>query len=91
MSKYEDPIESILGISFTEAKKRISDLTEREVQVAELLAGGKRTREIAETLGISKYTAVAHRNSVHAKLRAESAVDVARVVFAKKFGDCLRG
>ena len=42
-------------------------LTSREVQVLELLAEGKRTKEIAATLGVTIDTANAHIKNIYAK------------------------
>src|SRR5882724_8511879 len=47
------PIESILGISPAKASELIVALTERELQVAELMATGAKNGKIAVQLGIS--------------------------------------
>ena len=44
-------------------------LTGRELEVVELAAHGKRSAEIAETLGISPRTVRTHRHHILAKLR----------------------
>jgi DNA-binding CsgD family transcriptional regulator len=54
------------------------ELTARETRVAVLLAGGVRTREIADALGISVHTARRHAESVLRKLGVHSRSEVAR-------------
>src|SRR3974390_1892142 len=44
-------------------------LSRREVQVIQLLAQGKRNKEIGDALGISEQTVAAHLKSVYHKLR----------------------
>jgi protein AroM len=84
------PIESILGVSPTKASELMQSLTEREQQVASLMATGKKNRGIAEELGISSKTLDIHRTNVKRKLGGKTAIDVARVVFATKFGEHLK-
>jgi DNA-binding NarL/FixJ family response regulator len=47
---------------------RPDPLTQRERQVLQLIAEGKRTREIAELLGVSGKTAESHRTNIMKKL-----------------------
>ena len=47
-------------------------LTPRETEVLELSAKGFQKSEIAELLGISKHTVVAHGRSIHRKLAVTS-------------------
>ena len=42
-------------------------LTSRELEVLELLAAGKRTKEIAATLGVTTDTANAHLKNIYSK------------------------
>ena len=62
-----------------ETPGRIVDhgLTERELEVLELLVAGSRDREIADRLGISTGTVRAHLAGARDKLGARSRVDVA--------------
>lgn len=53
-------------------------LTNREKEVAKLLAEGKSSREIAELLYISKFTVRRHRDSIMRKLHLKSLADLVR-------------
>jgi DNA-binding NarL/FixJ family response regulator len=53
-------------------------LTEREREIARLIAQGKRTREIAGLLQISPRTVEAHRAHIMSKLNASSIADIVR-------------
>jgi two-component system response regulator FixJ len=86
----QTPIEAILGISSAKATDLMNSLTEREQQVADLMATGKKNRGIADELGISSKTLDIHRTNVKRKLSGKTAIDVARVVFAQKFGEHLK-
>jgi DNA-binding NarL/FixJ family response regulator len=55
-------------------------LTGREVEVARLIAQGRRSREIAQLLGISPRTVEAHRSHIMHKLGAHSIAQI--VLFA---------
>src|SRR4051812_26027125 len=83
------PIESILGVTPAAAQEALATLTERERQVVELMASGMKNRKIAEELGISTKTLDIHRANVKWKLKAKTAVDIVRFIFAKKFSDFL--
>ena len=63
-----------------ETLRRRYALTERESQVALLLAEGKSNRGIGETLGISEHTARRHTEKVLAKLRLTSRSQVAHLL-----------
>ena len=84
------PIESILGISPAKAADLMTALTERERQVAESMATGTKNRMIATALGISPKTLDIHRTNVKRKLNAKTAIDLVRVVYAKKFSEFLQ-
>ena len=87
--KVPPPIEAILGLTSSQASDLLVNLTKRERQVAELMAAGTSNRRIAEQLGISTKTLDIHRSHVRKKLQARNAVDVARIVYAKRFGEFL--
>lgn len=72
--------EKVLGFSVASARDRFSRLTEREAQVAKLMAGGKRNRQIAEDLGISPKTLDIHRANAMHKLEAETTAALANLV-----------
>lgn len=80
------PIGSVFGIEPALAKELFATLTEREAEVAELMATGEKNRAIAKNLGISIKTLDVHRTVIRRKLqKARGAVDVARIVYAAKF------
>lgn len=53
-------------------------LTGREVEVLQLLAGGKRVKEIAKALGISVKTVESHRQNIMDKLEIHSGIELTR-------------
>lgn len=57
--------------------QRITRLTLRERQVAQLLVDGKRSKEIAASLGISTRTAEGHRRQVQRKMEVGSTAQLA--------------
>jgi len=57
---------------------RFSLLTSRERQVAQLVAEGKRTRDVAEALSISEKTVETHRTAIMRKLNLHSLADLVR-------------
>ena len=57
--------------------RRITRLTSRERQVAQLLVDGKRSKEIAASLGISTRTAEGHRRQVLRKMEVGSTAQLA--------------
>jgi len=62
-------------------------LTDRERQVIRLIAGGKRTREIAELLSLSHKTIEKHRTSLMRKLGVRNASAVAAYAIAAGLAD----
>jgi len=70
------------------AQMQLATLTERERNVAELMAQGERSKEIARDLGISNKTVEVHRHNVLRKLGVGSAVEVLQVFNdARTMGD----
>jgi len=62
-----------------ETRERNHELmTDRELQVLQLLGGGLSTRRIAEELGVSFKTVATHRENIKHKLRLQDAVDLVR-------------
>jgi DNA-binding NarL/FixJ family response regulator len=53
-------------------------LTSRERQVAQLVAEGRRTRDVADALGISEKTVETHRTAIMRKLNLHSLADLVR-------------
>jgi two-component system response regulator FixJ len=62
--------------------KRISQLTEREREVLDLLTVGNANKVIAQKLGISFRTVEIHRARVLAKMEARSIAELVRLVLA---------
>jgi len=62
-----------------DAQLQLATLTERERGVAELMAQGRRSKEIARDLGISNKTVEVHRHNVLNKLAVGSPVDVLKL------------
>lgn len=59
-----------------DARDQLSTLTEREHQIAEQIAQGKRSKEIAISFNISHKTVEVHRHNVLSKLNVRTPVDV---------------
>lgn len=83
LSNLANPLEAIVGISSERAGKLLESLTERELEIAKLMATGAKNKSIAAELGISMKTLDIHRANLKCKLRTRGPVDVARIVFAK--------
>lgn len=59
------------------------DLTDRELQVVEGIAGGRSNREIGEELGISEATVKSHVNAILAKLEARDRTEAAMIALRR--------
>jgi DNA-binding NarL/FixJ family response regulator len=66
------------GAAPAPAKRRGDGLTARELQIAKLVAEGKRNREIAQQLFLSERTVEVHLANVFGKLKITSRVQLAR-------------
>ena len=64
---------------YIDATTRISNLTNREVQVMNLVIKGQRNKQIAFTLGISEKTVKVHRGNVMRKVSVDSVADLVRL------------
>jgi DNA-binding CsgD family transcriptional regulator len=84
-------LESILGVSVGFATERISELTPREVEVANMLADGMPSREIAAQFGISPKTIDIHRANVMRKLGAKNLAAVVKCILLKRLVDAVGG
>lgn len=60
-----------------------SDLTAREREVLQLIAGGHTTQEVADILHISPHTATRHRANLMQKLDAHNQVELVRAAVAR--------
>ena len=56
------------------------NLTPREKEVMQLLADGKSAKEVALELGLSRKTVDVHRGHIMTKMRADSPVELSRMV-----------
>jgi len=56
------------GKKLPQRVSRLGDLTAREREIAQLVAEGKSTKEVAVTLGVSVKTAETHRSNLMRKL-----------------------
>ncbi|MDX1637163.1 MAG: helix-turn-helix transcriptional regulator [Balneolaceae bacterium] len=66
----------------SENRDRYGRLTERELQVLQLVASGKPTSAIAETLDLSPNTVSNHRSSIRRKLQAGSFTTIYKYALA---------
>ena len=62
----------------------IQDLSDRELQVLSLLAGGRKTREVADELGLSVKTIETYRARVLHKLQLRTNLDIVRFAYQNK-------
>lgn len=62
-------------------------LSDRETEVLRLLADGKRTKEIAATLGISSRTVEGHKTALIEKFGVDSLIEVVRYAIRHKIID----
>ena len=61
-----------------EIGERLNDLTPRELEVLDLMVGGRTNKMIAEYLGISRKTLDIHRSKVMGKMKARTVADLVR-------------
>ena len=65
-----------------EWRARLEQLTPRERQVLDMIAGGESNKGIAHVLGISEKTVEAHRAHVMDKMQAKSFAELMKLVIA---------
>jgi DNA-binding NarL/FixJ family response regulator len=68
----------------TESTDSYDTLSQREQEVFQLLAEGKRIKEIADELFISPKTVESHKYNIMEKLQAASVVDLTKIAIRKK-------
>lgn len=68
------------GVDEHEARRRVSQLTEREASIAKLLTEELTTRVMAERLGVSPRTVEVYRAGVYRKLGMRSPKEIARML-----------
>lgn len=61
-----------------EIAQRLEELTPRELEVLDLMVGGRTNKMIAEYLGISRKTLDIHRSKVMGKMKARTVADLVR-------------
>jgi two-component system response regulator NreC len=66
---------------------RPGDLTEREVEILRLIAGGHTNPEIAAQLFLSVRTIEAHRSHIHQKLALDTRAELVRFAFEHRLVD----
>ena len=76
--KYISPLLSLILGDLVQEARKAEILSVREREVLKLLAEGKKTREIAETLCISSFTVRRHRYNIMNKLNIQSLVDLVK-------------
>lgn len=59
-------------------------LTRREKEILKLIADGKSTKQIADTLFLSERTVSSHRYNIMKKLKAKNSADLVRINFENK-------
>ncbi len=74
-------LEQVAGGKPSASKGGIARLTDRELQVFELIGNGKSTRQIAEMLHRSVKTVEAHREHIKEKLALENAAELNRLAY----------
>lgn len=68
----ESHIDEITSPFMQKLSRELQDLTPMEVQVAGLIREGKKTKEIAELLHLSKNTVIFHRYNIRTKLKLKN-------------------
>lgn len=65
-------------------RSRIATLTDRETQIAHMVAAGLLNRDIADGLGIAVRTVKLHRMHMMSKLGVNNVIELARIIDLKK-------
>lgn len=71
---------SVIPAQRVEPLPGLGQLTQREQEVAQLASAGRRTREIAEALGMSPRTVDVHLSRIYRKLQIGSRLDLVRLM-----------
>lgn len=69
----------MLGTKADEGQSPLAALSDRELEVFELLGGGHSTRDVAELLCVSVKTIESHRENIKRKLNLKSSAEMIRV------------
>lgn len=79
------PVRNRIKINYpTVTDDRIKNLSEREIEILKFIASGKTSKEIANTLFISKTTVDTHRRNILRKLELKSSADIIIYAFNNK-------
>jgi DNA-binding CsgD family transcriptional regulator/intracellular sulfur oxidation DsrE/DsrF family protein len=68
----ETNLSNIVSPFINHLSAAFKNLTPREIEIAELIKQGKRSKEIAELIGVSVGTVITHRNNIRKKLNLKS-------------------
>jgi DNA-binding NarL/FixJ family response regulator len=83
--KFFSPLLSSIIGDLVQETRQAELLSVREREVLKLLAEGKKTREIAETLYISTFTVRRHRYNIMSKLNVQSLADLVKYALAHDY------
>ena len=73
LSELENNLSDVLSPFLTNFLSSHQSLTAQEIQIADLIRRGKRTKEIADILNASANTIATHRNNIRKKLNLRNA------------------
>ncbi len=83
--KYFSPLLSAILRDLALNQPEAEALTRREREVLKLLAEGKKSQEIADTLYLSIHTVRTHRNNIMKKLKLHSLADLVKYAISHEF------
>jgi DNA-binding NarL/FixJ family response regulator len=67
-------------LNIVRGQKLWNRLTAREIEIAQLVATGKRNKEVASELQLSRYTVETHLKNIYDKLQIQSRTELTNVV-----------
>ena len=67
-------------LEFKDVRGRLASLTDRETQIAHMVAAGQLNRDISAKLGIAVRTVKLHRIHMMSKLGASNVIELARII-----------
>ena len=81
ITDYLEQIKNLLQIKQNKSRE-FDTLSDREVEVLELIAKGNNNPDIADKLGISRATVENHRTKIREKLNIDNQADYVRLAMA---------
>ena len=75
-------LQKFVGIRGRGERPGVDNLSDRELQVLEMVGSGMPTREIAQAMHVSVKTVDAHREHIKRKLNLESAAELRKYAIA---------